>query len=258
METPRWIKRIERLFFPARCACCGCVIPAGELLCPGCGAGLPRVEEPVCPRCGRGRAWCVCDGRETAYERIVAPFYYEGAVRRGILRMKYGRHSTAAVGLADFMGETAARAYRELAFDCVTPVPMRPAEKRTRGFNQSALLAREIARRLAVPCRETLRKRTDTKPQHRCAAGERRQNVRGVYEALPGKPGRVILLVDDVVTTGATLDECARALRAAGAETVCCAAVACVRLRKSPGAAAQGVAAQNAAAYSDARGEISL
>ena len=106
-------------------------------------------------------------------------------------------------------------------FDVIVPVPLHRARERERGFNQAALLARRIGRRLAVPTRPRwLARIRPTRPQSELSAGERRANVRGAFRASRRVAGRHVLVVDDILTTGATVDACARALRDAGAQRV--------------------------------------
>jgi ComF family protein len=142
--------------------------------------------------------------------------FREGA-RDLVHALKYSYHST----LASPMGELMARYLQEapLTADVLVPVPLHPHRQRTRGYNQSLLLAREVSRRLGLPMAAgALLRRRDTPPQARAAeADARRRNVAGAFACRPGAvAGRRVLLVDDVTTTGATLDACARALLAQG------------------------------------------
>ena len=123
-----------------------------------------------------------------------------------------------------------------VAFDQITCVPMRTAKEKERGYNQSALLAQELSKLLEIPVHcHLLRKCADTPAQHELKGAERRGNVFGVFEV--AKPeltqGKTILLCDDVKTTGATLDECAKMLKLAGAQEVYCACIAVTRKNKS-------------------------
>ena len=137
--------------------------------------------------------------------------------------LKYAGRRRAAGRLAALLLEDpAARALVETS-DVVVAVPLHPRRLRERGFNQAALLARELARLCRRPCAtDALARRRDTAPQSGLRAGERRRNVREAFVARrPGAvAGRIVTLVDDVVTTGATAEACARALAAAGAREV--------------------------------------
>ena len=118
------------------------------------------------------------------------------------------------------------------SFDGVAWVPMTKAKKRKRGYDQSELLAREAAKTLGLPCLPLLEKRKETETQHQLPRRQRLSNVKNSYEARPEARGKALLLVDDIVTTGATLRECAKALYEAGAARVtglCAADCAAVR-----------------------------
>jgi len=155
------------------------------------------------------------------------PLRYEGVVREALLRFKFRGATGMAEGLGMLLAQCAAE---ELSgrFDAVTWVPVSEQRRRQRGCDQAQLLARAAARVWDVEPVRLLRKRRDNPPQSGLGAPERRGNVRGVYEAVNEDQvrGRRVLLIDDIITTGATLAECARVLRDAGAADVVCAAAA--------------------------------
>ena len=232
MPAPDWLSALLACVFPRRCLCCGRPVPPDCAVCGECVEVLPRVTGGICPKCGRGREFCVCTSRHMEFDRCVSPFYYEGAAKRGVLRMKYGKRPAAAAGFAEFAEQTVRTAYGT-AFDLVTAVPFTPAELRSRGFNQSAELGRALARRMNLPYREVLCKPENTRPQHECRAGERWGNVFGSFRVSADVAGRTVLLTDDIVTTGATLSECAKMLKLAGARRVDCVTIACVKKLKN-------------------------
>lgn len=232
MIIPDGLRALVTWLFPRRCLCCGRAVPSGSAVCEECAAALPRVTGTICPKCGRGLEFCVCTGRHMEFDRCVSPFYYEGVAKRGVLRMKYGKHPAAAEEFAEYAEQTVRTAYGT-SFDFVTAVPFTPAELRSRGFNQSAALGRALARRLGMPYREVLGKPGTIRPQHECRAGERWGNVFGAFRVTADVAGRSVLLADDIATTGATLSECAKMLRLAGAQRVDCVTIACVKKRKN-------------------------
>ena len=202
--------RLDRLLdwlFPRRCAFCGHPVETGQTACSRCREELPRIAGPVCPLCGREKGSCRCGQRRRAYRRCVSPFYYEGPAKRGILRLKLYGKVYAAEGYAQAMAETVRREYEGIAFDALVPVPISDSTRRERGYNQSERLASALGKGLAVP-------------------------VLGVFDCAPGfvPEGQVLLLVDDVSTTGATLDECAKMLKIYGAEEVYAVTAAAARL----------------------------
>jgi competence protein ComFC len=224
--------RLLSLLFPLRCPFCGGVMPVGAAVSPVCADSLPFIIGEICPRCGREVAFCCCDGRSVAFDRCVAPFYYEGAVRRGIINCKFHARQSSAFAFAGYAATAVQKAYQGEQFDFVAFVPLTRTEYRKRGFNQSELFARALARALSLPCRSALQKPRDVAPQRSLPASGRWVNVSGAFFAPSRLDGRRVLLVDDIVTTGATLSDCARALKAAGADRVCCAVIASVRERR--------------------------
>ncbi len=148
---------------------------------------------------------------------------YDGSLRSLIHVFKYG----GVQPLAKPFGEFLSRALpRERSFDLIVPMPLHWRRRWDRGFNQSALLAREISRRWNVPVANAVRRRRATVPQAGLTNAKRRANVRGVFQAKRRLDGMRVLLVDDVLTTGATASACAQALKRAGASHVAVLALA--------------------------------
>lgn len=214
------------LVLPAHCVGCNAVIEAHELLCPACAPALVAVER-ACRRCGAADAPAPrcgpCEATPPPFERAWAPWLYGGPLALAIRQLKYhdatyllrplGRLLPALEG-----GAEGSRAAPLL----VVPVPLHRDQLVRRGYNQAALLARELARRARAPIdyRALLRVRA-TRPQVALGRGARERNVAGAFRACPERVrGRHLVLVDDVITTGATAAACARALRRAGAAAV--------------------------------------
>ncbi len=208
--------------FPSRCCLCGQVVEWRTSLCSSCREKAPFVLPPVCDLCGRGEDACTCNRRQNAFERCVMPFYFDDLGRQGILCMKEDADASSAYGFAVEMAEVVRREYGGIAFDCVTPVPMVKAEERYRGYNTAALIAKPLAEMLGVAYVPQLRKIYRTAPQKTLGAVQRTGNLLGAFTV--DKPqelaGKTVLLVDDTITTGATLHECAKMLKIYGAEAV--------------------------------------
>lgn len=224
------------LFFPDRCLCCGKVVGFKEKYCADCRESLPRIKPPLCLYCGASVEDCRCEHKRSHYERCIAPFYYDGGIREGLKSLKFYGKSARADGLAEEMAAFACEVYGENQFDLAVCVPMTRKQLKQRSYNQSALLAEKTARLLGVPfSRRGLIKIFDNNPQHSLPSGKRGGNVAGVFECGDGAAvrGRHILLIDDIKTTGATLNECAKMLILAGAKSVSCLCCAVVR-RESP------------------------
>jgi predicted amidophosphoribosyltransferase len=199
--------------------CAGCAAP-GELWCATCVAELEPVGQPRCTRCGAPTRFAVASCRECrevtpAFETAWAAIAHRGAGALLVRRWKDGGLDLAAV---------AARVIEERRpppeADCLCAVPASRARARRRGVDGPRALAHGLAERWEVPCRDDLLvRRGDAAPQRGLDQRARRVNLRGVFEARGPAPPRVAL-IDDVYTTGATADACARALLAAGARSV--------------------------------------
>jgi competence protein ComFC len=210
------------VLFPPRCVGCG---EQGAFLCPACVEAMPRALPPRCPLCWqpqqRGETCGRCSQARPAFAGARTLYLFQGPVREAVHALKYNHLSALARPMAAQMA-----AYLEveaLPVDIVVPVPLFGRRQRLRGYNQSALLAREVGRLLGLPLAEGgLARRRDTPPQARSVdADARRRNVAGAFAGDRRQmEGRHVLLVDDVMTTGATLDACAQALCQAGAASV--------------------------------------
>ena len=209
------------LFFPLQCVGCG---REGTLICPSCSETLRRIEPPFCQRCGTplaGRNRCAtCTTHPLTIDGIRSLYLYEGTIRKAILAFKY-RHLKA---MAAPLGQRLAYYLRasRLPADVIAPVPLHRKRLRARGYNQAGLLATELSRQTGLPLAEDwLVRRVDTGAQARTpTAAERWRNVREAFACTQELDGERILLIDDVWTTGATLDACTAAFRAAGADSV--------------------------------------
>ncbi len=233
MTGREWRRRALAVFFPERCAYCGRVTPPCRPACVECLPRLARINPPICRLCGRGEDSCSCEGHRRHFERVAAPFYYEDRAKEGIGRLKSG-HPEAALSLAEEMAAVVKREYPRVAFDMLTAVPMWAADRKARGYNQSELLAEELSRALGIPSVRTLRKIQETAPQKALSALERSGNLLGAFDLAEGArvEGKTVLLIDDIVTTGATLDECAKMLKIYGAEEVFAVTATASRLSK--------------------------
>jgi ComF family protein len=206
------------LLYPPHCAVCGA---NGSLLCDACLDALPKAAGERCDVCWLPAQPCSCYYLNPSFTRLRSALRYEGEVRHLVKAFKFAGQSSLAESLAKPLLQT----YQAhgLRADVIVPVPMTGIGRRLRGYNQASLLANELSKLTGVPCADALSRTRSVKEQARSAtAEERRRNVAGVFAvrraaAVAGKP---VLLIDDVATTGATLDACARELLAAGATSV--------------------------------------
>lgn len=228
------IASLLSLIFPRRCPFCGRVVASRERVCESCAKKLPSfcVVGKTCPRCAREIEYCGCDKQSFCFDGCVSPFYYDDIVRRGILNFKFKSRQSSASAFASFAADAVRLRYSGEHFDFVCAVPLTRREHRRRGFNQSEIFARALAKELSIPYREILVKPKDVEAQRTLPADKRRENVAGAFAARSKLYGETILLADDVITTGATLDSCAKALKDAGAGKVYCVVIACTRPRQ--------------------------
>ena len=215
------LARFLDFVLPPRCGGCRA---AGSWLCATCRGRIRRLHEPLCRRCGAevesARADCGCRSRLKALARLRSAVAYEGPAELALQRFKYHGWKRLAEPLALLLAERLV--VEGLAAHWTVAVPLHPARLKQRGFNQSELLARELRKRLSLaePPGALVRTR-HTPPQVGHDRRWRLENVRHAFQwqglALEA---RSILVIDDVCTTGATLDACAAALRAAGSGPV--------------------------------------
>jgi ComF family protein len=210
--------RMLATLFPSRCLGCGL---RGVVLCEGCTESVPWLGSEVCPICAAtSRLARICPSCRSAPPMLDgsrAACKFDGVTRRAIHDLKYRGIRARAELLGDLVAEALER--RPLAIDLLVPVPLAAGRRRQRGFNQAELIADRLGEQLQVPVHPQILKRLrETPPQVRRSAEERRLNVADAFGC--GDPdavrGRRVGVVDDVMTTGATLNACAEALKAVG------------------------------------------
>jgi ComF family protein len=220
------------LLFPPACPLCRAALASGAAgpLCAACDNRLPAASAPVCVRCGLPLAGAFdaevacarCTHRPPPYDAARAPWRYLGTARRAVREFKYRHRWRVGRRLAEDMAGCARRSWPADSHDLIVPVPAHWLRRRLRGHDPAAELAARLSALLDTPCAPRAMRRVRwTPPQARLRGLERRRNVRGAFRADPGRiAGRRVLLVDDVLTTGATASACATALKVAGARRV--------------------------------------
>jgi len=235
-RTFRWVLN---LVFPPVCPICKTLLDREEnpIICPTCHKEIRLVRPPMCPRCGLpipsgdGEGYlcgpCLSDRWYFEFHRTSG--LYEGALREAIHRFKYEGAFPLIRVLADLLQPTLRTLSQDYPVDVMVPVPLHIRRLRERGFNQALLLAKELSRRTGVPYAErALKKVKDTPVQIALKKKERKKNLKGAFQVKDQKAiqGKAVVLVDDVYTTGATVNECSRALLKGGATRVAVLTVA--------------------------------
>lgn len=212
------------LLFPPRCEICSTL--QEPVVCATCRRGFTPVSDPICRHCGmpldplaKTDGCCVeCREALPLFDLARSAGYYDGPLRRAVHLLKYSMVRALAIPLGNYMCEQLALPF---PLDCLCPVPLHPSRERMRGFNQSRLLADCLAQHWDLPVETQLLARTrQTTPQMLLSRAQRLEMVRGIFTAGISPSGRSIGLIDDVCTTGATLRECSRVLRQAGAARI--------------------------------------
>lgn len=203
--------KLLNLLFPQKCMLCRRPLAAGERdICRACCRQAELNLDP--PR----------TGGPDSFDLAAAGLRYEGAVRQALHGLKYQEKQSYARPLAKIMAYVYPKVLGR-PVQLITFVPTNRATRRSRGYNQAQLLAEELAKLLELPCIETLEKTRTTQAMHGLTPAQRRENVAGAYRLCCPEEivsGKSLLLVDDILTTGATLDACAKALKSAGAKQV--------------------------------------
>jgi ComF family protein len=227
---------VVSVIFPAGCRICEKLLADARRIpvCEECLSSFERVSELACEICGRPlpgltrkegeQQLCpACHDKTYAFDRARSLAIYQGPLVQAILLLKFEQIEPLGEWFAERLAELARSGGVTLQADVVVPVPLHRERERERGYNQAALISKPLAKRLRLPHKAVLLMRTRARPDKRILSLEERwESVRGAFATRPGSQvdNLRVLLIDDVLTTGATLDACARALLDAGAKSV--------------------------------------
>jgi ComF family protein len=226
-----WEAVINGLYPPA-CPICGKPAPyvAGvrTRVCPSCQLKLSFIKDPVCLKCGKElkddeNEYCYdCKKREHAYTQGAAVFAYNDGIKQSIYRFKYKNRREYATFYAEEIYKSKKHLIRTWNPDVIIPVPLHRLKLRKRGYNQAQLIAEELGKLLKIPVDHTyLIRKNNTKPLKELSDTDRMKNLQNAFQIVKnGVDYRKIMLIDDIYTTGSTVDECARMLFEAGAQKV--------------------------------------
>lgn len=227
----RLLESLAAALFPPHCALCLGQLPSLEIVCSDCAASLPRLEEPCCQHCGQPvndplLDLCLrCGTQFLAADDVLCLGPYSGNWGRLVRSFKFEREMAIGRWLGNKMAEALIERDMVCEFNAITFVPETRNIRHRRGFNQAKVLAGVIANRLDLPMVRMLVKTRETPPQRGLSAAERKSNLRAAFRLLPCDREQV-LLVDDIYTTGATVEECARTLKQGGVRSVIAMTVA--------------------------------
>lgn len=235
MDLKRFKDMTLSLFFTKRCRFCRTVTDIRKEICEKCENELFKIDGDICFKCGREKTRCTCKRKPGYYMSVCAPYYYMGAAKKAVTLLKFHNDKDMADILAKDMAQTLKARYDEIDFDFCTFVPAHKNELKRRGYNQAELLCKKLSEETGIPFIDCLDKPFETAPQHSLNEAKRSGNLLGAItlkdNMLQNIEDKRILLCDDIKTTGATLDECAKTLLISGVAEVRCITV-CITMNK--------------------------
>lgn len=216
--------KIIRLLYPPRCPLCGKILAGEGKRCGSCRKKLADIREPLCKKCGKPMTderteYCYdCSRNAHVYDRGRGLYLYKGDLKQSLYRFKYGNKREYAAFYGEELATHLGGFLRECQPDALIPIPLHRSKQRQRGFNQAELVAREVGRLCSIPVRTDVLLRTRrTAPQKKLNDQERKNNVKKAFKISQNIVKlKSVVLVDDIYTTGATMDEAAGVLKAAG------------------------------------------
>lgn len=224
---------LTNMLFPRRCPVCGRIVyPEGGWICPSCISRLSVVTQPVCKKCGKEiwseqEEYCLdCTRRRRTFDSGAALLNYNEAAKHSMAAIKYKNKREYLDFYAAAMASRFQKVVRHWQADVLIPVPIHPSRRRKRGFNQAEELAKRLSLAWGIPMENNFLIRSKrTMPQRELNPSERLKNLQEAFCIYPGygkdrKAPRCVVLVDDIYTTGSTMETCSRVLRAAGVERV--------------------------------------
>lgn len=232
----KFLKELLHIIYPPNCVFCTEALEADEvddMICEACKREIKVISAPVCENCGRKilvKGKCSsCNSERRSFDSGLAVYIYEGRVRESILRFKRNKGYVYKEFFGRRMAELATDKIKGADYICAVPNSKR--KKREKGYNQAELLAKELSKELGSEYIDCLSRDIDTPEQSSLKQSERKGNVKGVF-SFKGKisiKGKTLVLVDDILTTGSTANECARVLKKAGAREVIVYCLSCTK-----------------------------
>lgn len=230
------LKYILEILYPPKCMFCKNLLTQNnkenEYICKSCRQLLPFILNDIAKISSRDICYG-CLNRNYYFKECISVFFYENIISTSICKFKF--HSKLAFDslFSHYISQWINNFYSNITFDFITYIPMYKTKEKQRGYNQAKLLAKRLSKMLKIPLCELLLKVKDNQMQHSLPANIRIDNVENVYKALNLQHinSKTILLIDDIVTTGSTLNEASRILKKSGAKDVYCATIATPRIK---------------------------
>lgn len=223
------LENILDILYPRRCPICQEVVKKrGEMICPSCRKEIAPIQEPVCKKCGKPimdaaeEYCCDCGKMGHLYTRGLAVLPYTGKVRKSLHQIKFHNKKEYLDFYGPYMAEVLGKRILAWGAQALIPVPLHRSKRRKRGFNQAEILAVEVGRALGIPVRtDVVQRIRNTRPQKDLSLRERQNNLKGAFKISQYDVKlKKIILVDDIYTTGSTIDGIAGKLLEQGAEEV--------------------------------------
>ena len=215
------MNRLLHIIYTTRCCACNAFIDNNQVFCDSCKKDIKNIKGKVCKVCFNHKEHCNCRKTPKWYRRCLAPFEYSGAVKNAALGLKRLPRTDVASFAAEHIAKEMGKRFSTYDFDYIVPVPLHFFDKAKRGYNQSMLLAKALSDITGIKVNSrVLYKKRRRRPQHMLKGKERAANVKGAYKVRKGIPDSRVLLIDDIITGGSTVNECAKMLRLAGAREV--------------------------------------
>lgn len=228
MLKNNFLEKIINIIYPNKCPLCGKVLEFDELVCKKCESELKYIREPICKKCGKQlleeeKEYCEdCKKRIHYFDSGIGVFAYTGSIKNAIYEFKYKDMKVYGKFFGMKMAEYAKGYINHWKADVIVPVPVSKKKYLKRGYNQAEILAKELSKNCNIPMDATVLYRIkDTRPQKEMTRESRKKNLENAF-IISGNVVKYkkVILVDDIYTTGSTIDECAKALKAAGVEKV--------------------------------------
>lgn len=227
MQNIKMINYILNAIFPLKCEVCQQQLPltAGARICPGCRGKIMAIGDHFCRKCGKSlqidTPFCVaCKGEEQLYyDSIRAAGIYHGVLREAIQAFKYNRRSCLGKELGELMINSYQQHFPKITIDTLVPVPLHKTQSHKRQYNQSEVLAGRLSKATGIAVSpKALVRIKETRPQYTLNKMERAENIKNAFKVKEGTllTGAKVLVIDDICTTGSTINECSRVLKLAG------------------------------------------